>query len=201
MPSNKTRRFFRNKWLRRISLLLLVWLVAHLSYIITDGLIDRNDRGDVAIVLGNAVHPDGSLSSWLQGRVDVALRLYREGKVKKIFASGGIGMDKSEEGYPEGDAMKKYLVEHGVPDSNVIADNYGRNTYLTAKNFIAWNRQYHYSSAVVVSQFYHITRSKYILRKLGFQHVGNASSRRYSVQDIIGTLREVPAFYKYMIVY
>ncbi|HEY4149144.1 MAG TPA: YdcF family protein [Chitinophagaceae bacterium] len=201
MRSNKLKRFFRDTWPGRITALLLLWLLLHIGYITIDGLIDRNDRGDVAIILGNAVHPDGSLSPWLEGRVDVALKLYRDGKVKKIFASGGIAMDSTEGGYPEGDAMKKYLVEHGVPDSNVIADNYGRNTYLTAKNFIAWNRQYHYSSAVVVSQFYHITRSKYILRKLGFRQVGNASSRRYSFMDIESTLREVPAFYKYMFAY
>ena len=201
MLLNKTKRFFLHSWPGRIIGLLLLWILVHVTYITIDGFIDRNDRGDVAIILGNAVYPDGSLSPWLKGRVDAALELYRQGKVKKIFASGGIGMDTIEGGYPEGDAMKKYLVEHGVPANDVIADNYGRNTYLTAKDFIAWNRQYHYSSAVIVSQFYHITRSKYILRKLGFKNVGNARSRVYSFGDVQGTLREVPAFYKYLLVY
>ena len=201
MLLNKIKRFFLHTWPGRIICLLLLWLLVHITYITIDGLTDKNDRGDVAIILGNAVYPDGSLSPWLKGRVDAALDLYRQGKVKKIFASGGIGMDKIENGYPEGDAMKKYLVAHGVPGNDVIADNYGRNTYLTAKDFIAWNRQYHYTSAVVVSQFYHITRSKYILRKLGFKNVGNASSRTYSFGDVEGTLREVPAFYKYVFVY
>src|SRR5882724_2775453 len=146
MQLNKIKRFFLRTWPGRIIAVLLLWILVHVIYITIDGLADRNDRGDVAIILGNAVYPDGGLSPWLQGRVDAALELYREGKVKKIFASGGIAMDPTEGGYPEGDAMKKYLVEHGVPDSNVVADNYGRNTYLTAKNFIAWNRQYHYSS-------------------------------------------------------
>jgi vancomycin permeability regulator SanA len=201
MPRNKLRLFARYKWLSRIGLLLLLWLLAHITYISIDGLHDRDEKADVAIILGNTVFPDGTLSSWLKGRVDVALQLYREGRVKKIFASGGIAMSPNEGGYPEGDAMRNYLLAQGVPPGDVIADNYGSNTYLTAKNFIAWNRPYHYTSAIVVSQFFHITRSKYILRKLGFAHVGNASSRVFTWKDVGGTLREVAAFYKYVVVY
>ena len=201
MPQNKSRLFSRYKWPFRIVLLFVLWIAGHIIYITIDGLNDRADKADVAIILGNAVHPDGTLSPWLKGRVDAALKLYREGRIKKIFASGGIAMSADEYGYPEGDAMKKYLVAHGVPAADIIADNEGRNTYLTAKDFIAWNRQYHYTSAIVVSQFYHITRSKYILRKLGFKNVGNAASRDYGWGDVGGTLREVPAFYKYVLVY
>jgi vancomycin permeability regulator SanA len=201
MLLNKLKSFFRNKWVTRIIVLFVCWIALHLAYITIDGLRDSNDKADVAIILGNTVYPDGSLSPWLKGRVDAALKLYREGRVKKVFASGGIAMSKDEDGYPEGDAMKKYLVEHGVPENDVIADNDGRNTYLTAKDFIAWNQQYHYTSAIIVSQFYHITRSKYILHRLGFKNVGNATSRDFRWNDIAGTLREVPAFYKYVIVY
>ena len=197
----KPRFFSRYKWIFRIALLPLLWIVIHIIYITIDGMNDRADKADVAIILGNTVFADGSLSPWLKGRVDAALKLYREGRVKKIFASGGIGMTKDEGDYPEGDAMKEYLVSQGVPEGDVIADNNGRNTYLTAKNFIEWNRQYHYTSAIMVSQFYHITRSKYILRKLGFANLGNATSRVYTWGDVNSTLREVPAFYKYMLVY
>lgn len=198
----RTPAFFtRYKWLVRTALLLLLWLTIHITYICIDGLNDSHGKADVAIILGNAVFPDGRLSPWLQGRVDAALKLYREGRVKKIFASGGVAMSPDEGGYPEGDAMRNYLVAHGVPAGDVIADNYGRNTYLTAKDFIAWNGQYHYTSAIVVSQFYHITRSKYILRKLGFINVGNATSRDFRWADVVSTLREVPAFYKYVLAY
>ena len=68
------------------------------------------------------MYADGHLSSWLQGRVDAALKLYREKRVKKIFASGGISKNK-DGNYPEGDAMKRYLVTQGVPAADVIADN------------------------------------------------------------------------------
>lgn len=188
------------RWWARILFLLFAWILIHVVFITVDGLHDNYTQADVAIILGNRVCEDGSLSTWLQGRVDKALQLYKEGKVKMIFASGGTST-KENGGHPEGDAMKQYLVAQGVPDSAVVSDNYGQNTYLTAKNFIAWNKDHHFSSVIVVSQFYHITRTQYILKKLGFKNVTHASSDRYEWKDIIGTLREVPAFYKYLLVY
>ncbi len=192
--------FFRHKWIKRTIVVLLLWCCIHLIYITIDGTRQFKGTADVAIVLGNEVYADGRLSSWLQGRVDVALLLYRQGRVKKIFASGGIGT-KKDGFYPEGNAMKAYLQQQGVPAADIIADNRGQNTFLTAEDFIAWNKTNQYQSAVIVSQFYHITRSKYILRKLGFKNVYSAASEKYTVNDIIGTVREVPAFYKYLFFY
>ena len=192
---NKTRRR-----IKRIALVLFCWLCIHIIYITADGLHNYHGRAGVAVILGNQVFADGSLSPWLKGRVDKALALYKAGKVEKIFASGGTGTRQSNF-YPEGDAMKKYLLAKGVPDSVIIADNLGQNTYLTARNFMTWNAEHHYTSVIVVSQFYHITRIKYIFHKLGCTNVYSASSDAYSRNDIVGTLREVPAFYKYLLAY
>jgi len=191
----KNRR--RLRWLAAIC---CTWLFIHLLYITIDGLNDYHGKAGVAIILGNQVNADGTLSPWLQGRVDKALALYRAGQVEHIFASGGIGT-KEDNYYPEGDAMKNYLVLKGVPPAAITADNKGQNTYLTAVNFIAWNASHHYTTAIAVSQFSHITRIKYILHKKGFKTVYSASSDRFTFADIIGALREVPALYKYMIFY
>jgi vancomycin permeability regulator SanA len=196
----RTRQLSKNKWFLRIVLFFAAWITIHVVYITIDGRNNYRGNADVAVILGNHVFADGHLSSWLKGRVDKALALYKAGKVKKIYASGGIS-ENDDGNYPEGDGMRNYLLQQGVPAGDVIADNHGQNTYLTAKDFIEWNQQYHYTSAIMVSQFYHITRSKYIMRKLGFKDVHGATSDVYTFSDIIGTLREVPAFYKYMIVY
>lgn len=191
---NKLSRFLRIAVWFGIS-----WFLLHTIFITLDGLNDSEGSGDLAIVLGNRVFADGSLASWTQGRVDKALELYREGKVKKIFVSGGLGV---EDHYPEGKAMKEYLVRNGVPDSAVVADNAGANTYLTAKDFLEWDKKNEYDTVIIVSQFYHITRSKYILRKLGYEgEIKSASSEVYHWKDLLGTAREVPAFYKYLLVY
>ncbi len=196
----KVKQVVTNRWVKRTALFLLAWIIIHVIYISIDGFRDYAGSADVAIILGNHVFADGSLSPWLKGRVDKALDLYRQGRVKKIFASGGIS-ENIAGSYPEGDAMKSYLEQQGVPPVDIIADNKGVNSYFTAKNFIEWNQSQHYRNAIIVSQFYHITRCKYIMRKLGFMNVYSAASEKYAVNDALGALREVPAFYKYMLVY
>jgi vancomycin permeability regulator SanA len=179
--------------------LLLCWFICHIVYVIYDGLHDYKGKADLAIVLGSTVYKDGSLSPVLKGRVDKALLLYDEGMVQKIMVSGGDG--RPDIFVAEGTAMKKYLISRGVPPTNIIEDNAGQNTYLTAKDFGLLNDSLHFSSAIVVSSFYHITRSKYIIRKLGFKNVHSASSDSFFWADIPGTARDFIAFYKYLLVY
>ena len=185
------------KKLRIVVLFFLAWFFLHCLWVVKDGLQEFTGKADVAIVLGNTVFEDGSLSPWLKGRVDEALLLYREGQVKKIFVSGGIGTSY----YPEGAGMRNYLLVQGVPGRDILVDNYGDNSYLTAKNFLAINHTAHYTSAVVVTSYYHITRTKYIVRKLGFQAVEGAYSRFMTVNDWYGLTREFLAYYKYCLVY
>ena len=191
--------FTRRNGFRIPFLLFVLWIGTHVIVITWQGLQNDPPPADVAMVLGNRVYADGSLANWTKGRVDRALELYREGKVKRIFCSGGLGV---EDHFPEGTAMRNYLLAQGVPDSAVVADNDGANSYATAADFNKWNEERKYSKVIVVSQFYHISRSVYILRKTGFVGaIYSASSKQYHFKDLFGTLREVPAFYKYMLVY
>jgi vancomycin permeability regulator SanA len=174
-------------------------MVIHLIYVTVDGVTDYKGSADIAVVLGNRVEADSSLSPVLEGRVDKALLLYRQGRVRRIMVSGGRGLKASK--VPEGMAMKRYLMQHGVPANRIVEDNDGENTYLTAVDYKKVNDSLHCSSVIVVSTFYHITRCKYIFRKLGIQHVYSASSDVFYANDLIGLLREFPALYKYMLVY
>ncbi|MFM9911235.1 MAG: YdcF family protein [Chitinophagaceae bacterium] len=188
-----------HKWLKRILFFFGIWFIIHGTVITIDGLNDSTAKSTVAIVLGNRVFGDGSLASWTKGRVDKAMQLYKKGDVNYIFVSGGYSRENN---YPEGKAMKNYLLANGVPDSVIVEDNNGANTYLTVANFLEWNKKYKFSSVTVVSQFYHITRSRFILKRLGYTgRINNASSDIYNWKDIIGTMREVPAFYKYLLLY
>lgn len=160
---------------------------------------DTATKADVAVVLGNRVEADGSLAPWTKGRMDAALRLYKEGRVTHYFISGGVS---DETKYPEAQGMKEYLVRNGVPDSLIVIDNKGVNTYHTAVNFDSYNQSRNFKSVIVVSQFFHITRTKYIIRKMGFKgRIESAASKAYTIVDVVGTLREVAGFYKYWLYY
>jgi vancomycin permeability regulator SanA len=187
------------RW-RIIAGVLLGWLLVHLIYITIDGLWGYSGTADMAVVLGNRVDADGSLSPVLKGRVDEALALYRQGRVARIMASGGLGEYAGH--YPEGLAMKQYLVAHGVPADRIVEDNHGENTYLTAKDLLPVVDSLQVHSVIVVSSFYHLTRSKYIIRKLGFRgEVHSDASQAFFWNDLVGLPRDAVAFYKYLIVY
>lgn len=187
--------------LRITAWVLLVWMLIHMTYVCIDGTRDYQGNADIAIVLGNRVNPDSTLSPVLQGRVDKALWLYREGKVQRIMVSGGTGKMPGGGGVPEGMAMKRYLQAHGVPADRIVEDNKGENTYLTAKDFLPVADSLHIHSAIAVSSFYHITRTKYIIRHLGFRNVHSASSDEYFWNDLTGLPRDCVAFYKYLFAY
>ena len=179
---------------------LIAWLLLHLVFITIDGLWGYSGSADMAVVLGNRVDADGSLSPVLKGRVDEALALYREGRVARIMASGGMGLKAGH--YPEGLAMKQYLVAQGVPADRIIEDNHGENTYLTAKDLLPVAESLQVHSVIAVSSFYHLTRTKYIIRKLGFRgQIHGDASQAFFWNDLVGLPRDAVAFYKYLLVY
>ena len=52
--------------------------------ILIDGFTDNLGEAYTAVVLGNTVYPDGTLSPRLHSRLDKAVELYRQGYFKQI---------------------------------------------------------------------------------------------------------------------
>lgn len=185
----------RAAWLRKAQLslgILAAWVLVHTLLIIWDGLHDRRQRADIAVVLGNKVNADGTLSERLTQRLACGLALYRSGRVPRLLVSGGLG----KEGFYEGTKMREYLLAHGVPDSVVTVDNHGDNTQQTIRNALALRPQLHFGSILVVSQFYHISRTKMLFRQAGFSAVNGVSPMYFEWRDFYSLLREFGAYYK-----
>lgn len=169
-----------------------IWFLAHSIYTIIDGLNDNNTKADVAIVLGNKVNEDGTLSERLKARLDKSIEIYKNGRVKKIIVSGGLG----KEGFWEANKMKKYLIENQVSNQNIIVDNFGNDTEKTVENSIIIMDSLHYNSAICVSQYFHQTRTKMLFRKKGFQNIESASPNYFEWRDFYSIFREFFAYYK-----
>lgn len=169
-----------------------IWFLAHSIFIIFDGLNDKNNKADVAVVLGNKINEDGTLSARLQARLDKGIELFKNGRVKKIIVSGGLG----KEGFWEGTKMKEYLVENQIPNQNIFVDNYGNDTEKTVENSIKIIDSLHCKSAICVSQYFHQTRTKMLFRKQGFQNIESASPFYFEWRDFYSIFREFFAFYK-----
>ena len=64
------------KRLSQLGFALTAWFFIHQIIIISDGLIDEEHRSEVAVIFGNTVNKDGSLSPRLKARLDNAIELY-----------------------------------------------------------------------------------------------------------------------------
>ena len=117
-----------------------------------DYSIDKNY--DAIVVLGAGLKADGTPSNMLEDRLKGAIELYNKGIAPKIILSG----DCSGEDYDEVSSMKKYCMDNGVPELDIIRDDKGFSTYETMDNVV---RTMGYKKIMVVTQKYHIYRSVY----------------------------------------
>jgi vancomycin permeability regulator SanA len=119
----------------------------------------------VALVFGAGLLPDGSPTPMLADRVDAAVELFRQGKVGRLLFSG----DNSRPGYNEVGSMLDYAVKHGVPQEEITLDYAGFDTYDSCYRAHAI---FGVTSAVLVTQRYHLPRAVYDCTKLGIDAVG-----------------------------
>jgi vancomycin permeability regulator SanA len=146
----------------------------------------------VVVVFGAKVRPDGTPSPYLAGRLDLALRLYRAGKVRAVLVSG----DHSRWAYDEPDAMRSYLMARGVPDSRAVADYAGFDTYQTCARA---KRIFGVRKAILVSQDFHIARAVALCRSVGIDATGigdrQAHNSKYWHIYVRDKLADVKAVY------
>ncbi len=185
----------RLKWSLRVLASIVTIPVLTAAYIAWDGLTDDIQPADLAVVLGNKVERNGLPSLRLQARLDRAVTLYQQDLCDYVLVSGGIGV----EGFDEAQVMKAYLTNAGIPDHHILTDSQGNNTFLTAKHTAALMDQYHLSRVIVVSQFYHLTRSRLALRRFGLQSVYSTHADYFEARDLYGLAREVIALYWYLV--
>ncbi|MBC7425785.1 MAG: YdcF family protein [Bacteroidia bacterium] len=179
------------KPIKIIFLIISLWVIGFLSFIITDGLTDSGTKADAIVIFGNKVNNDGTLSERLKARLDHGLKIYKDGRASKIIVSGGLG----KEGFYEGDKMRDYLISKGVEPEIILTDNHGDNTEATVVNAIKSSKLNNFRSLLVVSQYYHISRSKMLFRKHDFRNIYSSGPKYFELRDFYSLLRELPAYY------
>lgn len=170
----------------------ILWFLFHTIFITFDGFFDETVRSDVGIILGNKVKADGTLSERLAKRVDKGIELYQDSLIGLVIVSGGLGI----EGYYEGTKMSEYMIERGIPPEKIIIDNLGITTSATAENVKKLGLD-DASSVTVITQFYHISRTKLAFKKQGFSKVYGVHAEYFELRDFYSLFREFFAYYKY----
>ena len=170
-----------------------VVLILGTGILVGCGLVDRLGTADIGLVLGSKVGSDGTPSPRLRARLDRTVELYRLGYFPAVITSGGIG----KEGYDEASVMRDYLVSNGIPGDRVIVDSRGTTTYMSAKNTVDIARQRKLNSVFVVSQYFHIPRSRLALKRFGVSVVYSAHARFFEARDIYSCVRELFGYLNY----
>ncbi|MFV0136126.1 vancomycin high temperature exclusion protein [Streptomyces sp. HMX87] len=166
-----------------LALLPAAWL-----RLVTDGRLHTTadvPRTDVAVVFGAGLW-DGEPSPYLAHRLDAAADLYRAGRVKVVLVTG----DNSRKDYDEPDAMRSYLVRHGVPDRRIVSDYAGFDTWdscVRAKKVFGVER------AVLISQDFHIRRAVALCEEAGVASYGVGVAAVHDLTWYYGGAREVLA--------
>lgn len=140
---------------------------------------------DVAVVFGAGLR-DGVPTPYLAHRLDAAVELYEGGKVKVVLVTG----DNSREEYDEPDAMRAYLTARGVPDSRIVSDYAGFDSWdscIRAKKIFGIDR------AVLVTQGFHVRRAVALCRAAGVDSYGVGVDERHDVTWYYGGVRELAA--------
>ncbi|MCI5051373.1 MAG: YdcF family protein [Candidatus Pacebacteria bacterium] len=152
----------------------------------------KNQNINTALVLGAGVLDDGSMSPYLEDRVNAAIALYDNEQIENILVSG----DNSRNTYNEVEPVKDYLLRQGVFSGDIYLDHAGFDTYdslYRAKHIFGQEE------IVIISQDYHIPRAVMIGRMLGIKTYGYPSEEyngtiKYRIREIAARVKIIYDF-------
>ena len=140
---------------------------------------------DYIVVLGAGIRR-GKPSPMLEDRLKTGISLYNNDISNKILITG----DHMNDDYDEVTVMKNYLLEHGIPEEDIITDNYGISTYdsiYRVKNVYKSNK------VVIESKRNHLYRALFLSDNLDLESYGVEADLRYYYGQWYREIREILA--------
>jgi len=134
---------------------------------------------DYIVILGSMIRPDGTLYPLIRGRADRAIGFYNEqlkasGKKAVFIPSGGKGAD---EPVSEAAAIRRYLLEQGIPGEQILTEERSENTkqnMLFSKELMEPG-----TKAVFSTTNFHVFRSGIIADQAGIEIDGMGSPTKW----------------------
>ncbi len=167
--------FDKIKGRRIFDILLSVGLSVLVIFGIFIGVYGNNDTADyteqTVIVLGCGIRGE-RVSVGLAKRLDKAYEYYTKKPEALIIVSGGQG---PQEDIPEALAMKRYLVEKGVPEEQIIMEDKSTSTITNFRNSYAIMEEkgLSASSVIFVTNAYHVYRAANYAKDEGFLEISH----------------------------
>jgi len=169
-----------------------VWRAAHRDE------ARRESRVQVIAVLGAAEY-NGRPSATFQGRLRHAETLFERGFAPKIIVLGG---NKPGDRTTEAAAGRQWLLDQGVPETDVVAVPQGSNTLESIRAAATFMREGGLKSVILVSDPWHNLRIRRMARDLGLNAYVSAtwhSAARSHWTRLSGYTRETFAYLYYRV--
>ena len=188
----------RGLWFFRLVVLiasaLAIFLVSVSVRIVRTASLEEVHPADAIVVFGAAEY-SGHPSPVFRARLDHGLNLFRRGIAPVLITTGGAAEDPH---FSEGGVGHDYLMHHGVPERDLIAETQGRDTASSAVRVAVIMRANGLHSCVAVSDAYHVFRIRKLLQKEGINPVYVAprpDSRPHgAMQRMVAVLREAASY-------
>lgn len=188
------RAFLRRRWMAwgaaAAVLLLLLVPIAVFAAVWRESR-ESQPRGADAIVVLGAAQFNGVPSMVFRARLDTAYQLYQQGYAPIIAVTGGR---LSGDRFTEAEAGKAYLVERGVPADAILMENVSHNTAESFQGLERLLEPRGVGSLLLVSDGFHLYRSKMLAEAAGFEATGvaaaNSPIRAGSMTELRYLLRE-----------
>jgi uncharacterized SAM-binding protein YcdF (DUF218 family) len=157
-------------WVIALAAGLLAWRVYSFRNTTSDG------PADAAVVLGAAVWTREP-SPVFKERINHAVNLYRNGRVRKLIFTGGQG----NPGEPtEASAARDYALQSGVPASDTLLEDKSHTTYENILNAKQLADAHGIRTVLIVSDPLHMKRAMTMARDVGLEaHPSPTPSTRY----------------------
>lgn len=169
MEPENTKRKLKKIKMRRFIAASVIFLILYVTGIAVSiwryGKTDEKQKADVAIILGAAAYGE-KVSPVFKERLNHGVWLYENGYVEKLIATGGMGIGNE---HSDAYAGKKYMMEQGVPEEDILIEEKSTITRENLENAKELMDEYSYSSAIIVSDPLHMKRSMLMARDCGIE--------------------------------
>lgn len=181
----RRRRGGMFRWLRRLLLLLILWLCGVALYIMYVGGRDEaagdQVRADAIIVLGAAAY-DARPSPVFEERIRHGIDLYKRERAPTLIFTGGFGGNGAR--FAESQVGRRYALRRDVPASAIMIETVSRNTRENLSESAALMRERKLGRAIVVSDPLHMSRALRICGEVGIVCLGSPTpTSRYRSFD------------------
>lgn len=154
-----------------IKLLVVLALIFCLFFIVTSIVLKEGAKpvadgtAKYAIVLGAKVNRGGIPSKALKNRLDAAYDYSLKYPNVQFILSGGQGDDEDE---PEAISMKRYLMDRGMSEFQLIIEDESTSTYENIKYSMV-NLPLTEEKVTIISNDFHLARAQMIAKHLGLK--------------------------------